>query len=1471
MSMRPTKRYLQLVVALMLFMLFALPSAAYAAGTISVNTFDDEFGGATDATCSLREAIEAVNIHNDFGGCTLNGTAPFTIELAAGTYQLTLEGTGEDFNKTGDFDILAPLLISGAGADSTYIHGGADVDSAIDRIFHVMPTADLTLADVTVENGSPEADSDGGAIFNMGIVTLNEAVLANNRANGDEPGQGGGALYNGPNSMATLNNTTVTMNEATTGLGNGGGIFNGPNAHLIINGGSIDNNAAARAGGGIENNAGFVTLNNIQLNDNYAGINGGGLHISSTGTVHMMGGTASNNRADAEGGALWNSAVGTLTVEDAMLNENSAGGADADQGGGALFTDGGTLTVLNSSIMNNVADGAAGSGGGIQAVPGSVVHIDGGVISGNSANRAGGGIELNATAEMMVYATIENVEITGNATGASPGNGGALHITGPAHVNVSNATVTDNIAAAEGGGFWNSAVGSLTVIDSTFTGNSAAGNDADQGGGALFNDGNESGGGEMTVVDSTISDNSATGTAGSGGGILATVGSKLHISGGVISNNTANRAGGGIEVNAMPEAIAYATIEGVTFSGNSTGAAPGNGGALHITGPGEVKVTNATVTGNTAAAEGGGLWNSVVGTLWVLDSELTDNIASGAEADQGGGALFNDGGTMHVANSIVTNNTADGASGSGGGLLATAGGMVTISNSEFSDNVSNRAGGAIEVRGTAETMAMVKLEFVDFMNNSTGDAPGNGGAIHITGQADVTVNGGMATGNSAAAEGGAFWNSAVGMLTVKNVSLENNVASGADADQGGGALFNDGGMMTVYNSYIANNMADGASGSGGGILAVPGSEITITGGTIISNTANRAGGAIEVNGTEDAHVTAMINGVQMMNNMAGAAPGNGGALHITGVADVTVNGGLVMGNMASAEGGGLWNSGVGTLTIDGTAILANTASGNDADQGGGGLFNDGGAMMVSNAIIRGNVADGTAGSGGGILNNMGTLTVIDSTIAGNTSNRAGGGVEDNAGAMVRLHNVRLLKNSTGAAPGNGGGLHITGAGTVEVLNSTVAENSAAAEGGGLWNSGVGTLMVSGTTLNKNMTTASSADTDAAAQGGGALFNDGGELTVSNSTLTGNMASNGSGGGLLNVAGTSTVIHVTIADNADSGIVNTTGTVALANSIVTNNGTDCVGAVSTNTPNLDSDGSCNASITGDPMLGMLANNGGKTATLALMDGSPAIDAADTTSCVAAPVNGVDQRDAARPQGAACDLGAFEAGGTPGNGGGNGDNCAMVPNNVIHNGSFEEDRDAWQFFTNGGGDFSITDMAADCESAAMLQLTQRGDNVQLYQRGLTLEANTAYRLTFVAQSSNGDDLGVYVHNHVAPYQNYGLRLSQVNLGTEWQRYTVEFTTRGFDGTVNNARLRFWLAPFAQPGDTYMIDDVRLEKLDGSESALPEMSDQSVTAMSSGTLIGIDEGSFDPSIADTVDAGNIVDEESAILETFLPLVQR
>jgi uncharacterized repeat protein (TIGR01451 family) len=63
---------------------------------------------------------------------------------------------------------------------------------------------------------------------------------------------------------------------------------------------------------------------------------------------------------------------------------------------------------------------------------------------------------------------------------------------------------------------------------------------------------------------------------------------------------------------------------------------------------------------------------------------------------------------------------------------------------------------------------------------------------------------------------------------------------------------------------------------------------------------------------------------------------------------------------------------------------------------------------------------------------------------------------------------------------------------------------------------------------------------------------------------------------------------------------------------------------------------------DPLLGTLSDNGGSTETHALLAGSPAINAGSCTDTAAATVT-ADQRGVARPQGTACDIGAFELSG------------------------------------------------------------------------------------------------------------------------------------------------------------------------------------------------------------------------------------
>ena len=792
------------------------------------------------------------------------------------------------------------------------------------------------------------------------------------------------------------------------------------------------------------------------------------------------------------------------------------------------------------------------------------------------------------------------------------GGGGSVQA-----INVSNLSVT-NGGSAESGGAMMIRAGSSVSLDAVDINNSVAnGMAANQGGGAIYN------AGDLTINGGEISSNSAPMGSGSGGAIFNDEGATLAISGTLFNNNSAQRAGGAIEARAN----STTTLDGVTLNANSTGPVPGNGGGLHITGAGDATITGGEVSENTATAEGGGLWNGF-GTMQITGTTISGNSASGDDAANGGGGVFNNEGSVIITDAMITANSADGDAGSGGGILNKGSdvrtGTVTVTDTVITGNRSNRAGGGIETTGATSTT----LSNVTLSGNSTGDAPGNGGGLHISGSGSVAITGGTIDGNTAAREGGGLWNGA-GRMTVDGTVISNNEAAGAAADDGGGGIFNNTGRVELNAVTISGNSATGAAGSGGGIFNLgPDSVmpdrgvVVVSGGEISDNSAIRAGGGIEATANT---TTDLSGGLVLSNNTAGAAPGNGGGMHITGAGDASLSNVTVSGNTASAEGGGLWN-GAGTMTVTNSSIANNTAEGADADQGGGGLFNLAGALRVTETMVTGNRATGAAGSGGGILNTGSELTVTGGAVSDNTAVRAGGGIEDNnssGASTITLTGLRMQGNSVGPSPGNGGAFHVTGGdATILVDRSTASGNTAANEGGGLWNFSEAEMIVVNSTISGNA---------ASGNGGGGLFNQPtGNLTLINTTVANNDTT-GDGGGVL---------------NADTGVV------SLSNSLIGGNtatgaGPDISGAVSASFSLVaDSSG---ASISGsgnqrdvDPLIGVLAANGGSTQTHALNDGSPAIDAADDAVCSGMRVNGIDQREVRREDAAdgGCDIGAFE---------------------------------------------------------------------------------------------------------------------------------------------------------------------------------------------------------------------------------------
>ncbi len=212
---------------------------------LNVNTFDDVVNAADNATVlSLREAIDIANSNNEND----------TINLPAGTYAMSIAGTGEDLNVTGDYDITADggntVTINGAGANLTIIDGLQK-----DRVFHVLPGADASFTNLTITGGL--AQSPGGGILNEdGAVTLTSSIVTGNRTstNGAGPHSGGGIA-----NIASGGSYTYNDDPNSPGYGYFDVLTPAGTASLTITDSTVSGNTANEDGGGIANIAGGGT------------------------------------------------------------------------------------------------------------------------------------------------------------------------------------------------------------------------------------------------------------------------------------------------------------------------------------------------------------------------------------------------------------------------------------------------------------------------------------------------------------------------------------------------------------------------------------------------------------------------------------------------------------------------------------------------------------------------------------------------------------------------------------------------------------------------------------------------------------------------------------------------------------------------------------------------------------------------------------------------------------------------------------------------------------------------------------------------------------------------------------------------------------------------------------------------------------------------------------------------------------
>lgn len=472
------------------------------------------------------------------------------------------------------------------------------------------------------------------------------------------------------------------------------------------------------------------------------------------------------------------------------------------------------------------------------------------------------------------------------------------------------------------------------------------------------------------------------------------------------------------------------------------------------------------------------------------------------------------------------------------------------------------------------------------MTLTGGNGVMNGGGLFNNGST-VTLDGLQIENNQADMHGGGLYNDG-GTLALSNTTVQTNTATSGD----GGGFANDGGTVNVVNSFIGGDSVLGegntAGDTGGGFFSSSFNGpaiVTLNNSDVNGNTANGAlggGGFFNTNFNFDATT---------------AAPANNATVNMSNGSEVGNTGGF--GNVSAAFGGGFHNYGTNVDVIGNDVTVA----GNRANTAlGGGFANQRTAVSgiaevnLTNADIRSNLV-GTSlaaltGGGGGFYNFEGRVRLDVANVEGNQAVQGAGGlsVTSQPNAELVITNSAVIFN---VAQTEGGGLAATGGTILE--NVTVSANLANTDGGGVWlftTSPVTTFEANFVTFNNNLALGT----------GDGLFN---SSTAGLFNLTNSLVNDGC--------------------NAGMTLDNAVGSFAT--------GTSC-GLAGASTPGTD-----NANI----LLGVLATNApGTTQTHELQAGSDGIDGAQATCPTLLGIGSLadDQRGVLRPQGSACDAGAYE---------------------------------------------------------------------------------------------------------------------------------------------------------------------------------------------------------------------------------------
>jgi len=974
-----------------------------------------------------------------------------------------------------------------------------------------------------------------------------------------------------------------------------------------------------------------VTLRALTITGGLTGTNGLGGGIRNDGALTLEACTIHDCKTGDHGGGIYNNNAGFLFLTNCTLANNVASNTGSDGNGGALWSSG-TATLVSCTLTGN----SGYNGGGIHIASASSLSLTNTIVSGNTVFNLGPDIRNTVTStagvnfigddsDALGLGTINIDYLTGDAQLAPFGNYGGPTPTFPPFIGspvldaglAIPAPPTDQRGIARPVG----SAPDIGAIEANFTsGNLSPANGATEG--ARFpafqwSRPLEIAGFERYEIHldtgagfSVLNDN-LTNIADTGFTITSPLPASTQITWRLdVIFTDAN----GSEVTSSSTTSSFTTRTNspeVTAISDQVDGYQTNGTSLREAiadaADGETITFNESLDGATLFLDGSGLLLERSITIdasslnegividangsshcFQIDAAATNvtfkslTITGGLTGSNGlGGGIRNDGTLALEACTIHDCKAGD----HGGGIYNT--GTLTLTNCTLANNKarnngSDGNGGAL---WSDNTISLISCTL-------TGNSGQNGGGMHIASSSSVSLENTIISGNTANNQGPDIRNA------VTSTGGVNFIGDDSDAS----------GLGTLNTDYLTGDAMLASLGDYGGPTPtappLPGSPVLDAGLTATALSTDQRGSSrvIDSNFPKDGSATLDIGAVEIASIQVNSLTDEddtdftGGDLSLREALKPANSPESIFVTFAPTLSGGILTLGSQLEITQEVIIDASTLtsplilSGNSSSR----ILNINPSSGPTRVTLRGlHFTGGNAASAGAIYNRADGITSIsDCAFEGNTAEL--GGAIRNAGTLD-LVGVTFSNNTASGAAGT------------------------TTQGGALNNNASATATLTNCTLTGNSTTNNS---------GGALINRG-TLLIESSTIFGNTAP--FGGGVRQVDGDLTISNSIIAgNNPAADVYSSGGTVTLV-------GANLIGDNDTIATEAPADGILIGTSAApiDPLLGVLADNGGSTPTNLPAPGSPAIDAALFSSLT------TDQRGVARPLGSAPDLGAVEA--------------------------------------------------------------------------------------------------------------------------------------------------------------------------------------------------------------------------------------